>query len=250
MIRDLLSGARFLLAGFGLIRRRGLRRYALMPVLINVIVFSLLIYAGVVGMESLIGGWLPGGDSWWAQLLRVLLWLVFGAAAVALVFFGFTVVANLIGAPFNARLAERTEQLLRGGSTSVGQVSLLREIGYASVHESRKLLYFFVRALPLWLLTLVPGVNLIASPLWVLFTAWYMGMEYFDYPWSAQHRPFRELVVESRKYRVLLTGFGLAVMAALLVPVLNLLVMPAAVAGATAMWVARYDPADKKVSSR
>ncbi|RTZ61361.1 MAG: sulfate transporter CysZ [Gammaproteobacteria bacterium] len=245
MIRDLLAGAHFFLSGFGLIRQRGLRRYALMPVLINILVFGVLLYAGVIGMESLLSGWLPGGDSWWAQLLRALAWLVFGAAAAALVFFGFTVAANLIGAPFNARLSERTEQLLRGSSANAGQVSPFREIGYASAHESRKLLYFAVRALPLWLLTLIPGVNLLAGPLWVLFTAWYMGMEYFDYPLSAHHRPFRELLAESRKYRALLSGFGLAAMAALMVPLMNLLVMPAAVAGATAMWVARYGQDDK-----
>jgi len=245
VIGDLFSGARFLLSGFALIRQRGLRRYALMPVAINIVVFSVLLYAGVVGMDSLIGGWLPGGDSWWAQLLRVLAWLVFGAAAVALVFFSFTVAANLIGAPFTARLSERTEQILRGRPANIGKVSLFREISYASAHESRKLLYFAVRALPLWLLTLIPGVNLLAGPAWIWFTAWYMGMEYFDYPLSAHHAPFRELVGESRKYRALLTGFGLATMAALLVPVLNLLVMPAAVAGATAMWVARYDRDDK-----
>lgn len=249
MIKDLFAGARFFLAGFSLISKKGLRRYALIPIVINTLVFALLIYLGGMGIELLIGDWLPGGDSWWAQLFRGLIWLLFGAAAMALVFFGFTVLANLVGAPFNGRLSEKTEQHLRNGRTAGASVSLFREMGYATAHEGRKLLYFVVRALPLWLLTLVPGVNLAAVPIWVLFTAWYMGMEYFDYPLSGRHIAFRELVAESRKYRVLLTGFGLATMAFMLVPVLNLFVMPAAVAGATSMWVTRYD-ADRNERSR
>ena len=241
MIKDLFMGAKYFIAGFRLISQKRLRRYALIPVVINIVVFTLLIWLGGMGMESLVGGWLPGGDSWWAQLVRGLAWLVFGAAAVALVFFSFTMAANLIGAPFNSRLAEKTELRLRGRPMNASQRSLFREIGYASAHESRKILYFVVRALPLWLLTLIPGVNMVAGPLWIAFTAWYMGMEYFDYPYSAHHVGFRQLVAESKKYRALLTGFGLTVMAAMLVPLLNLIVMPAAVAGATAMWVARYE---------
>ena len=241
MIKDLFAGARYFISGFRLISQKGLRRYALIPVIINILVFALLVWAGGMGMESLVGGWLPGGDSWWARLIRGLAWLVFGAAVGALVFFTFTMVANLIGAPFNSRLAEKTESRLRGRSPNHTRRSLFRETAYASAHESRKILYFVIRALPLWLLTLIPGVNMVAGPLWIIFTAWYMGMEYFDYPFSAHQVGFRKLVAESRKYRALLTGFGLAAMTAMLVPILNLIVMPAAVAGATAMWVERYD---------
>ena len=44
-----------------------------------------------------------------------------------------------------------------------------------------------------------------------------------------------------RERRLLSLGFGGAVMAALAVPVLNFLVIPCAVAGATAMWVEQLD---------
>ena len=44
-----------------------------------------------------------------------------------------------------------------------------------------------------------------------------------------------------RERRLLSLAFGGAVMAALAVPVLNFLVIPCAVAGATAMWVEQLD---------
>ena len=43
-----------------------------------------------------------------------------------------------------------------------------------------------------------------------------------------------------RKKRLMSLGFGGAVSVATMIPVLNFLVMPAAVAGATAMWVEQF----------
>ncbi len=41
-------------------------------------------------------------------------------------------------------------------------------------------------------------------------------------------------------------GFGGAVMLAVMIPVLNMVAMPAAVAGATAMWVDHYQKKEER----
>ena len=48
---------------------------------------------------------------------------------------------------------------------------------------------------------------------------------------------FKELRARLRRRRALALGFGGAVVLATMIPVLNLFVMPAAVAGSAALWV-------------
>lgn len=71
----------------------------------------------------------------------------------------------------------------------------------------------------------------------LLVSGWLLALEYVDYPASNHEVRFKELRLRLRKRRALTLGFGTAVVAATMVPVLNLFVMPAAVAGATALWV-------------
>jgi CysZ protein len=51
---------------------------------------------------------------------------------------------------------------------------------------------------------------------------------------------FRQQRQRLRQQRMLVMGFGSAVMLLTLVPVVNFLAMPAAVIGATLMWVERF----------
>lgn len=107
MIADLVSGPRYLLQGYRLIFRPGLRRFFLIPLLVNVLVFVGLVWLFIDQFEALLDWLLPTVDSLWAQLARGLLWFIFAVAASVFMFFTFTLAANLIAAPFNGWLAER-----------------------------------------------------------------------------------------------------------------------------------------------
>ena len=62
-------------------------------------------------------------------------------------------------------------------------------------------------------------------------------MEYADYPMGNHELDFKSQLAYLKRRRMLSLGFGATVTMALLVPLLNFLVMPAAVAGASKMWV-------------
>lgn len=87
------------------------------------------------------------------------------------------------------------------------------------------------------ILFLIPGVNLGAPVIWFIFSAWMLSLEYGDYPMGNHDISFAEQKKRVAKKRFLNLGFGGAVSVATMTPILNFLVMPAAVAGATAMWV-------------
>jgi len=235
-VKDLFTGPRYLLEGFGLLRKPGLRRFVLIPVLIN-----LLLFGGLIGLAY---DWVDGSSRYlvdrlpdWLHWLSYLVVPVFVLTSLVVIFYGFSVVANLIAAPFNGLLAEAVESYLTGQQPEGNWRQLLRDILPSILSELRKLLYFALRALPLLILLLVPAVNLAASVLWVLFSAWMMTVQYMDFPMANHRLFFREQRARLRKRPVLAWSFGGLVMLFTLVPVLNFFIMPAAVAGATALWV-------------
>jgi CysZ protein len=238
MIQQPVSGAGYFLQGFGLLNRPGLRRFVAIPLTVNIVVFLLLIWFAAGQFDTLMDSLMPELPEWLAWLAW-LLWVIFAVAIVVLVFFTFTIIANFIAAPFNGLLAEAVERHLTGQSLPTGGslVEMLKDVPGTLLDELKKLGYFIAWAIPLLILFLIPGVNLIAPILWTLFSAWMLAIEYSDYPLGNHGVRSAQLRRILRERRWLTLGFGGATLVGTMIPVVNFLVMPAAVAGATAMWV-------------
>ena len=237
-MNELLKGFGYVLEGVRLIRLPGLRRFVLVPLLVNALLFTVLMFAAVSGFERLLDyllGFLPD----WLHWLQYLLWPLFAVSILLILAYSFTVIANLLAAPFNGILAEAVEKHLTGQSLDqTGDWrALLKDIVPSLLSELQKLLYFALRALPLLLLFVIPGINLAAPILWTVFSAWMLTLEYADYPLANHGLKFREQRPRLRERRLMSLGFGLAVLGLMLIPIVNFLAMPAAVAGITALWV-------------
>jgi CysZ protein len=87
---------------------------------------------------------------------------------------------------------------------------------------------------------LIPGLNVLAPIIWLLFTSWMMSLEYIAYPMENHNVFFAMTRKRLKSKRSLSLGFGLAVMFCSMVPLINFLIMPAAVSGATALWLERF----------
>jgi CysZ protein len=107
------------------------------------------------------------------------------------------------------------------------------EAGRAVVNTGRVLAYSLTGAAGLLILSLIPGLNLLAGPLWLAFNAWLVALEYHDFPLGARRMGFPEQRRVLGQRRALALGFGAAGVVALAIPGINLLAMPAAVIGAT-----------------
>jgi CysZ protein len=66
-----------------------------------------------------------------------------------------------------------------------------------------------------------------------------LALEYAAYPMENHRLYFSEVRMHLKKQKSLTLGFGAAVMIASTIPVVNFIAMPAAVAGATCIWVDR-----------
>lgn len=225
-----LSGAGYLVAGLRMITRPGLRRYLLVPLTVNILIFSSVAWIGWTQFEALLDWMLP--ESSWLSFLRWLLWPLFAVAVLLVTFYAFTIIANLIAAPFNGLLAARVESMVTGRRPEAEQ-RFAATILPSLFSELRKLGYFLTRAVPLLLLFLVPGVNLAAPFAWLAFGFWFLALEYADYP-LANHGV---LFTEQRRWmsgrRLIALGFGGGVTLLMMIPLVAFVAMPAAVAGAT-----------------
>ena len=126
---------------------------------------------------------------------------------------------------------------------------MVAELGRTLVSELRKLVYIALWGIPAALMFVIPGVNIAAPIIWFLFGAWMLAISYVDYPMGNHGLSFPEQRRQLGQRRYLALGFGGAVVCALAIPVLNFIVIPAAVAGATVLWVERLAPARPQAGS-
>ncbi|UJF19800.1 sulfate transporter CysZ [Vibrio sp. SS-MA-C1-2] len=241
LITEPASGAGYLLQGFKLALQPGVRRFILIPLLINFLLFG----AAFGFLLTQLGGWI---DYWlsylptWMEWLSYLLWPLITISILVTFSYFFSMVANWVAAPFNGLLSEYLESRLTGEQapdTSMG--ALIKDIPRVFRREWQKLWYYLPKALGLLILLWIPGIGQTIGPvLWFLFSAWMMSIQYSDYPFDNHKVPFHNMRKALREQKGTSISFGSLTMLFAMIPFVNLIIMPIAVCGATAMWVDKF----------
>ncbi|MDO6562426.1 sulfate transporter CysZ [Amphritea sp. 1_MG-2023] len=238
-----LRGANYLLRGLAMLPEKGIRHFVIVPLIINIFIFTgaiwLLFDQMGYWIEYLLSAILPDWD--WLQFIRYILWPFIAILVLIVVYYSFSVVANIIAAPFNGILSEKVEQRLRGVTlTDSGWKEIVALIPRTIARELSKLVYYLPRLLLLILLAFIPVVGMIAPILLFLFGCWMMAIQYCDYPMDNNKISFRDMKDSLKQRRLTSVGFGGLISLGMMIPLLNLLLMPAAVVGATIYWVEEY----------
>ncbi|WP_110019518.1 sulfate transporter CysZ [Plasticicumulans acidivorans] len=231
MIGPFARGAGCAFSGLRLLTHPQLRSFVLIPLLINVVLFGGGLWWGGGELSAFLDAQIARLPDWLSWLHWLIVPLV-AVAAAAVFFYGFSIVANLVGAPFNGYLAARVEQM-RCPGTQHPQRPLWQEVTAAFASAIGSLVYFVAWTIPFLLLFFIPGVNLLAPLLWAAFSAWMLALQYLDYPLGNHGISFREQRRLHAQDRLRTFGFGCGVLLLTFIPGLNLLAMPAAVIGAT-----------------
>lgn len=236
------SGFGYFFQGFDIITTKGLKRFVFVPLAINIILFSVAFYflygelqLAISYTINLIPDWL----GWLKTALSFILWPLAVVSVLLLFALFFGTLANWIAAPFNGLLAEKVELHLTGQSLGDdGLLAIVKDIPRTLARESAKLLYYIPRALGFLLLFFILPVG--GQVLWFLFGAWMMAVQYCDYPFDNHKVPFKLMRTHLRERSGLSFAFGITVNIFALIPVVNFIVMPVAICGATAMWVNEF----------
>lgn len=232
------NGPGYFFKGLELIRAKGIRRFVFIPLSINLVLFSVAFYYLFQRLGSYMGmveNWLPEWLSW----LSFLLWPIAVFTMLLSFSFIFSSVANWLAAPFNGLLSEKVEAMLSGEpAPSGGMMDIVKDVPRTIGREWTKFAYYLPRALGFLLLSwLVPVIGQIV---WLLFLAWMMSVQYKDYPFDNHKVPFSTMRSALKNKQGLSYGFGMTVAIFSMIPFVNLIVMPVAICGATALWVDHY----------
>jgi CysZ protein len=207
--------------------------YAAVPVGVALGLFGFLSFLAVEFLPPAVRGLFPESAAWYAQAGTTLLAVLATVAAIILSFLLGLLLAQPLSGPALERLVRLRERDL--GAPPRPSTSFLTD-----AWRSLRSALLGTIALPLLLgLTLieilVPGSSVVVLPLKLLVTAIFVAWDILDYPLSVRGFRLRDRLRFMGSHKACVFGFGLSLAVVLLLPCMQLLLLPAAVAGATAM---------------
>lgn len=225
--------------GFRLALTPECRLYVIIPILINIVVLSAggyLLFTVIYSfLESYVNA-LPEFLSALAYLIQLILFLSIGFVFVYI----FSMVAIIIASPFYGLLAEKAESLIRGENALNGDegfAAIIKDVPRILKRELQKLGFYLPRLLVCVVIPFIPVVNLLAPFAWFLLAAWMIGIQYVDYSYDNHKIPFKQMRQELSHQRLATFTFGALISLGMSIPVLNLLLPPAAVCAGARYYV-------------
>lgn len=221
----MISAVSSLIKGLKLLTTPTLRPFVIMPIIINLILYSVALVLGYFYLHHFVVQMIPVWLHWLTWLIYPLFFIAFSLIG----FFTFSLMANLIAAPFYAKLAEKTLHVIGAPLPEIEQPSA-KEVWLS---ELQRLRYSVTHTFPLLILFVIPVVNLIAPILWVGFSAWCVALEFFGYPQENRGVLFMQQQTQLKTMKLQALSFGGLVAFGQSLPILNIIIAPAAVIAAT-----------------
>ncbi len=224
----MINGALLLLSGMRLLLSRSELRAVLWRMLVLLLFLMLGLSFGVFWLVDYIAAlWIPAGDAWYWQLLS---WLVGGLAFLLAVLCGiisFVTLGSAVSAPWLDLLATRTEAIAgrTGKEPELNWWPMMLQSLANSLRPLSVLLLWGALALVFfWLPPL-------ATAIWTYGAMRFLSFELIDTTASRRGWDYAERKAHLLERRWFYIGFsGLAILL-MMVPLVNLLVIPAAVVG-------------------
>lgn len=243
-----IRGFKLVFHGAAFLRQhRSLWRWALLPALVNLLVFAaafavfLTFYSDIYQLATGIlhveqpetwYGWL------WVAPLRLLAWSL-GAllvvASLVILYLVFLLLGTVIASPFLDVLAQRVEDIVTGRVSEEHPTlrSAWRSFSISVVAELKKLGFFLSVQIVLLLLGLIPLLSPFTVIAATLFTMLFLPLEYASFAMDHRQLRFAQRRQLVWQHRWLMLGFGVAAFLTLLVPLLNFVCLPIFVVGGT-----------------
>ncbi|MCI0343241.1 MAG: EI24 domain-containing protein [Planctomycetales bacterium] len=212
---------------------------AAVPCLVATLALALLLAAGWVALDPLLGWLWPLAEGEPAGFLRTLAAVGVGLL-LALAAFGVSILlAPALAEPFLGRLARRVRERTAGpGPETPG--GLVAGLVVPIVNQGKKLAFLVAANVLLLPLLLVPGLGAAAYAALALTLTWFLlGLTYLEYPLETGPRLLTPRERRRYLYAHLPAGLALGAVSSLaaLVPCVTFLLLPAAVAGATLLYL-------------
>jgi CysZ protein len=217
----IMWGVRFFFSGLRtLVRSPALLSLSMIPMLL-----TLALLMGLIIGAALMVGWLIG-DAVRSEI-RIAAQALMFALTLVIAYFLYLPVARVLLAPFAEALSRKTRAISSGRATPQNNQRWAR-----AMLEGLKLVIFQV-AVALAALALGLAFPPVGAPVGIAVAIFLGGLDFFDIPLSTRGLRLRNKLGVIWRNKSLALGFGAAAYLMLLIPVINMLALPAGVVGAT-----------------
>lgn len=233
---DLLAGAGCLLAGVRWMARHPWQwLFGLIPALITLLIDVAVIVVLAIYTPDLVTWATPFADAWgepWSTVTRVAAGVILVGGVLLLAVLVFTAMTLAVGAPFYDKLAERVDADL--GGVPVDDVRPVWRQAVAAVTEGvRVVVYAAVCGVVLFALGFVPVLGQTVVPVvGACVSGFFLTVELTGAPGERRGLRFRGRFRALRRHKTLAIGFGTPLFLLFLLPVVAVVLMPPAAAGA------------------
>lgn len=224
-------------------RNRGLKRYAILPLILNAVLYAAVIALAVwligrwqIGLAEWdfwgpVGRWLAAAVNWLGGGLKAL--AVLGALLVA--YFTFTAVGMVVASPLNDLLSEKVENAFVGPGAKVDlPLRFTTKAAMLSVWDSLanlcRQLFYSLLAVPFLFIPLIGFIPLFSVG------AYFGGFGFVDTAMARNYLRLGHKRLMLREKRRTVIGFGVAMQLAFAVPFLGLLLLPVGVTAGTMLY--------------
>lgn len=233
---DLVAGVGCLVSGLRWVARHPRQwLFGLLPALITLVLDIAVIVVLVIYGDDIVVSVTPFTDGWapvWRTLTLVVAVVILAGAVMLVAVLLFTALTLAIGAPFYDKIAERVDADL-GGAEAADARPVWRQVLAAIGDGVRVMLYATVCGVVLFALGFVPIAGQTVIPvIGACVSGFFLTVELTTASGERRGLTFRRRFALLRRKKMLAIGFGTPLFLLFLVPVLAVVLMPAAVAGA------------------
>ena len=253
-IRQFISGFFYPFRGLKMVfTHLRLMKYALAPILINIIIFMTLLFAAKHYWMQFISRLEPNDAPIY---MMILMWIAYYLAMVLgfvlfclICFLLFTTIGNVIAAPFLDMLSECTECVYwqQEIETPFSLKLLFRDLGVLLLEESRKLLTWLLFMLAISPLLLIPILGYIMFLiLSTVFSVYFLGLAFVDFSLARRRHGLAKKKAFAWRVKYTLLGLGTAISIRLLNTLIAFLCLPISTVGATLLFCEHSTPDEQK----
>ncbi|MDQ6995150.1 MAG: EI24 domain-containing protein [Mariprofundaceae bacterium] len=226
----MFQGSFKLLSGIYLLLSKASLRVVLWKIVAFLAVLMIaLLFAVFFLFDVMMQAWLPEGDAWYWLILSWLIWAISITLAGLTGIIGFTALASAAVAPWLDTLAVRTEHLY-GIERAENTAPWWQQCSTAIIHSLRPISTLLMWGILAFVLSFIPILGpILAMIIWTYASIHFLCFELMDTTATRQNWNFEQRKAQLKERPLFWLSFGGLAMVLMLVPVLNILIIPAAV---------------------
>lgn len=214
-------------------------KYSIAPMLINLVIYGSVFIFSYNWLMGSLDIWLGIENTeagFWLKFLHTALLIIGFLLLLFVCYLIFTILGNIITAPFNEEISQRVEEIVTNGNKP-GKMGFWEDAYISIKGEVQKLLFYLVILLFIFLLNVIPVAgSILSTVIGIIFSCFYNALDFLDYPMTRKKMRFRDKLKITRKGKLITYGFGFASFLLMFLPVINVFMKPILVAAGTALF--------------